>query len=490
MTVSTTATKVSSPTNGSATIYSYSPLVLFADTELEVTLVLDSSGAETVIPKGTGSAAYAIVVTGDYPQTGSIRYPEDEVTPQPSGYTIVMKRVLAILQPTDLAKQGGYFADTQENQFDRLVMIDLQQQDLIDRALKIPVGSSGIATDLPVPVAGQFLLWNAAGDAITSSANILGTAIGGSATPEDVNITGGVVGVATDFAREDHEHLLPTGTSILNYLLAAGTAIANVFTKTQTWHKGADVESATALLINVDGNYHDVTGAVTVTSLAAVGVGTTKKLHFDGAVLLTHHATNLILPSGANITTAAGDEFEFTEYAAGDWRCTGYVLASGFAVRPARIAGGEEKASTSGTVVDFTGIPAGVKEINVMFEVVSHDGTEELLIQLGDAGGFETTGYNSGAGSGATFGQDTTGFVLTTAGGATETYTGVITLRLKDAANFSWLSSGNMMRGVGDRFYASAGAKDLSAVLTQLRITTTGTPDTFDLGSIAISYDY
>jgi hypothetical protein len=52
---------------------------------------------------------------------------------------------------------------------------------------------------------------------------------------------------------------------------------------------------------------------------------------------LTHHATDLILPGGANITTAAGDEAEFIEYAAGDYRCTSYSKASG---EPVVAAGG------------------------------------------------------------------------------------------------------------------------------------------------------
>jgi hypothetical protein len=80
------------------------------------------------------------------------------------------------------------------------------------------------------------------------------------------------------------------------------------------------------------GNYFDVTGTTAITSIATVAVGSQIKLHFDGILTLTHHATDLILPSGANITTAAGDEAEFVEYATGDWRCTNYTKADGAAV--------------------------------------------------------------------------------------------------------------------------------------------------------------
>ena len=99
------------------------------------------------------------------------------------------------------------------------------------------------------------------------------------------------------------------------------------------WSKGADVASATALPVLTDGNYFDVTGTTTVTSINATGgAGTLIKLHFDAILILTHHATDLILPGGANITTAAGDEAEFVEYASGDYRCTSYTKADGRAL--------------------------------------------------------------------------------------------------------------------------------------------------------------
>jgi hypothetical protein len=96
--------------------------------------------------------------------------------------------------------------------------------------------------------------------------------------------------------------------------------------------KGADVASAAALTLGTDGNFFDVTGTTTITSINTVKVGTTVILQFDAALTLTHHATDLILPSGANITTAAGDIAIFTEYATGDWKCVAYTRADGTAL--------------------------------------------------------------------------------------------------------------------------------------------------------------
>ena len=96
------------------------------------------------------------------------------------------------------------------------------------------------------------------------------------------------------------------------------------FTGTSQWDKGADIASASTLAPGNDGNYFDVTGTTGITAINAVRSqpGTVIKLHFDGIVLITHHATNLVMPDGENYTTAAGDELEFIECVANQWRCT------------------------------------------------------------------------------------------------------------------------------------------------------------------------
>lgn len=95
--------------------------------------------------------------------------------------------------------------------------------------------------------------------------------------------------------------------------------------------KGADIASAAALTIPTHGNFFDVTGTVAITSInsaASTGASKLVALRFTGAGLtLTHHATNLILPGGANIQTAAGDEAIFVEYGSGTWRCINYQTA-------------------------------------------------------------------------------------------------------------------------------------------------------------------
>lgn len=73
-----------------------------------------------------------------------------------------------------------------------------------------------------------------------------------------------------------------------------------------------------------------ISGTATITSLGATaGVGTFKFLTFSGASILTHDATALILPTAANITTAAGDTCLAQCTASGDWRVLAYQRATG-----------------------------------------------------------------------------------------------------------------------------------------------------------------
>lgn len=122
----------------------------------------------------------------------------------------------------------------------------------------------------------------------------------------------------------------------------------NSFTQIQKWAKGADVASAAALTLGDDGNSFDVTGTATITSIVTKGVGTAVRLHFDGVLVLTHNATDLVLPTSANITTAVGDIAVFEEYATGDWRCVGYSRATGESLASTSSSHGECRLTKSG----------------------------------------------------------------------------------------------------------------------------------------------
>jgi hypothetical protein len=146
------------------------------------------------------------------------------------------------------------------------------------------------------------------------------------------------------------------------------------------------------------------------------------------------------------------------------------------------------KASTSGTTVDFTGIPSWVKRVTVMFNGVSTNGTSNPLIQLGDSGGIENTGYLgvavNYAGSGAS--NPTTGFAIASAAAANLISGHIV---LTNISGNIWAASGIL--GTSNTPFAAytAGNKTLSATLDRVRITTVNGTDTFDAGSINILYE-
>ncbi|MFQ5453734.1 MAG: hypothetical protein ACE5D6_06065 [Candidatus Zixiibacteriota bacterium] len=92
----------------------------------------------------------------------------------------------------------------------------------------------------------------------------------------------------------------------------------------QEFIKGSDIASAAALTLGSDGNAFDVTGTTNITSIASKGAGFYALLQFDGVLTLIHNATDLVLPNGSNIITAAGDIGVFHEYSAGDWRLVSF----------------------------------------------------------------------------------------------------------------------------------------------------------------------
>lgn len=92
------------------------------------------------------------------------------------------------------------------------------------------------------------------------------------------------------------------------------------------------VTIASASTVNIGAaaaNTISVSGTTTITAFDSIASGAKRVVVFQGILTLTHNSTSLILPTAANITTAAGDVAEFVSLGSGNWRCTGYMRASG-----------------------------------------------------------------------------------------------------------------------------------------------------------------
>jgi len=143
--------------------------------------------------------------------------------------------------------------------------------------------------------------------------------------------------------------------------------------------------------------------------------------------------------------------------------------------------------TASGTAVDFTSIPSWAKRITVMFSGISTSGTSPLLIQIGsgsiDSSGYSSVGTGSDAG-GSSINTSTSGYVI----------------RLNSSSNsvsaqmMIYIISSNIYisshsGSIGTASISGGGTKTLSGILDRLRITTVNGTDTFDAGTINISYE-
>ena len=197
----------------------------------------------------------------------------------------------------------------------------------------------------------------------------------------------------------------------------------------------------------------------------------------------TLSTTNLKNPSSGsnNIVLAADGSATITTL-------TGTTI-TGTSVRGG-ITSGTAVASTSGTSIDFTGIPSYVKRITVMFNGVDTNGTSLKRIQLGDSGGIETTGYAS---NGAVFFSTSVATSTATAGfliysdSATDQMCGCVVIA--NITGNTWAASGVLSLTGGNASIIVSGSKTLSSTLDRLRITTVNGTDTFDAGSINIAYE-
>jgi hypothetical protein len=257
----------------------------------------------------------------------------------------------------------------------------------------------------------------------------------------------------------------------------------------------AYVDTADALSLLKASNLSDVANATTsrtnlvaaksgansdITSLTGLTTPLTVAQGGIGAATLT--ANNVLLGNGTsalqvvapstsgNVLTSNGTTWTSVAGA--------YPLTSGTAV-----------ASTSGTSIDFTSIPSWVKRITVMFDGVSTNGTSPILIQVGDSGGIETSGYVSRADRDGASTASTAGFILNDSSSAASTYQGAIVLNNLNAATFTWVANGNLNSTSQNNVMSSAGAKSLSATLDRVRVTTANGTDIFDAGTINILYE-
>jgi len=192
----------------------------------------------------------------------------------------------------------------------------------------------------------------------------------------------------------------------------------------------------------------------------------------------------LVLTSDTLIGTPATGNLEYN----GQFYGTDSALSR---AQMQRITQGTAVASTSGTSIDFTGLPAWVKKITVMFNGVSLSNTDSLTVQLGTGGVATTSGYTGtstriAAGAISCNAYSGNGFETIAVGVAANLATG--NLVITNITGNTWTCTGILAGTATNLQDTTAGVIAMAGVVNLVRVTSSGTA-TFDAGSINILYE-
>lgn len=170
---------------------------------------------------------------------------------------------------------------------------------------------------------------------------------------------------------------------------------------------------------------------------------------------------------------------------------SGHVLGTDWIYFQQGLTASTAQNTTSGTSIDFTGIPSWAKRITVMFNGVSTNGTALVMLQMASGGSVETSGYTgftsyiqNAAATVAT--AISTSFPLSAANAATSVYDGIAVFALSGSNKWAFqstVSAGNSQIGF------CGGSKTLTTTLDRIRLTTANGTDVFDAGSVNIMWE-
>lgn len=212
--------------NGTQDTYDYG-FKIFDQSDLVVTVRNPTTDVETTL---TLTTDYTVTGVGDK-TGGSITLVDggqdwiDESSFLAEDWALTIRRVRSLKQETSIRNQGSFHPEIYEDALDHLVMVDQQQQEEIDRAVKLPetISTSDFDPSLPANIVG------ASGKVIVTTEDGDGFELGPSV--EEIQAAEGYA-EAAEAARLEAE--------------AAEAAAANAVTDAQTAQAAAEAAQAAA----------------------------------------------------------------------------------------------------------------------------------------------------------------------------------------------------------------------------------------------------
>jgi hypothetical protein len=144
--------------NGSTTAFAFAFKVF---TTAQVVVTRTVLGVETTL---TLTTDYTVTLNAN--QNTNPGGTVTMLTAPATGQSITITSNVANLQPTAIANLGGFYPEVINDSLDRATIQIQQLDERVDRALVIPVSSSGVSTQLPAPEASKILGWNGTGTAV------------------------------------------------------------------------------------------------------------------------------------------------------------------------------------------------------------------------------------------------------------------------------------------------------------------------------------
>jgi hypothetical protein len=159
------------------------------------------------------------------------------------------------------------------------------------------------------------------------------------------------------------------------------------------------------------------------------------------------------------------------------------------------VTSGTAVASTSGTSINFTGIPSWVKRVTVILNQTSLNGNSPMQVRIGTSSGVESSGYFGTATTtqstnvGGYSSRLSNGFQTGYEGGAQLNISGLMTIVL--VGSNTWCAAWNFGSNNGDSGYImwGGGSKALSGTLDRIQVIASNGTDAFDNGTINIFYE-